>query len=133
MNRLPDWQLRLEAFARERRTMPFAWGRNDCAIFAADAVEALTGARLLPELRGHLDARGAMRAMQRLGGLRCIAAQALGGEILRKFARVGDVVLVQAGRREALSICNGNSVIGPGAAGMVSVSIRQAIAVWRVG
>lgn len=131
--RFHDWQLRLEAFARERHDMPFEWGRNDCALFAADCVEAVTGARLMPNMRGYSDVRDALRLIKGSGGLRSIACHALGGFILPVYAKVGDVVLVKVGKREALTICNGGTAIGPGPAGLAAVQMADAVAAWRVG
>ena len=132
MKRLPDWQLRLEAFARERRTMPFAWGTNDCATFAAAGIEALTGEVVLPEIRGYTE-REALRLIEEHGGLRRIVGLALGNENPAIFAAVGDVVMVESGKREALAICNGATAIGAGPDGVVAVSMATAKAAWRVG
>lgn len=131
--RLHDWQLRLEAFVRDRSAVPFAWGSNDCALFAADAVQALTGVRHLPELRGHASAREALRAVRQAGGLHAIATRALGPAVTPAFAAVGDVVLVRMGRREALGLCNGGTVLGPGPDGLAVASMDGALAAWRVG
>jgi hypothetical protein len=131
MKRFHDWQLRLEAFSRERRNVPFRWGANDCALFAADCVEALTGERLLVGLRGY-DGRGAVRLLQEMGGLHGIATQALGAPIAPAFATVGDVVLVRMADSEALGICNGGVVIGPGPRGIEVSGMDAALAAWRV-
>jgi hypothetical protein len=133
MKRLPDWQLRLEAFERERAEVPFAWGSNDCALFAADAVQAITGVHLCPDLRGHRNVREGGRAIAALGGARAIACKALGHPLPPAFARVGDVVVVQAGKREALAVCNGQTAIAPGEHGMVAIPMAQALSAWRVG
>lgn len=133
MKRLPDWQLRWEAFVRERQALPFAWGSNDCAMFAADAVQAMTGVRLLPLMRGYSSAREALVLIEQAGGLRGIATHALGGFILPAYATVGDVVLVRVGKREALAICNGGTAIGPGPSGVVAVQMADALTAWRVG
>src|SRR4051812_38936672 len=120
MTRLHDWQLRLEAFARERAGAPFAWGSNDCALFAADAVQAITGERVCEELRGHETAREAIRMLRALGGVRSVAAAALGEPIPVLMAAIGDVVVIEAGKREALAVCNGGTAIAPGPCGMVA-------------
>jgi len=133
MNRFHDWQVRFEAFIRERQLMPFEWGRNDCALFAADCVEALTGTRLLPKMRGYRNARDALMMIDKAGGLRSIAVYALGGFILPAYATVGDVVLIRVGKREALAVCNGGTAIGPGPDGIQAVPMSSAIAAWRVG
>jgi hypothetical protein len=131
LRRHHDWQLRLEAFTRARREIPFAWGANDCACFAADAVEALTGERLLPDMRG-LAVRDALRFMRERDGLRGIASRVLGEAVSPKLAAVGDVVLILEGKREALGVCNGTSVLAAGPQGMAVVSMTRAIACWKV-
>lgn len=132
MKRYPDWQLRLEAFVRVR-SAPFEWAANDCALFAAGAVEAQTGVHLCPELRDYGNVREAMRALAAIGGVRALAARALGETIPVPFARIGDVVVVQAGKREALAICNGQTAIAPGPDGVIGFPMKQALAAWRVG
>lgn len=132
MRRLPDWQLRLEAFGRERLQMPFAWGSNDCAIFAADWIEHATGERLMEHMRWHTNAREALRTL-RESDLRSIATAALGEPISPLMARVGDVVVIRTGKREALAVCNGGTAIAPGPEGMVAIPMSEALAAWRVG
>lgn len=132
MKRLPDWQVRLEAFAKERAAMPFAWGSNDCCLFAAAGVEAQTGVVLMPDARGYSTAREALRILEAHGGLRAFATLALGPEIPPKLAAVGDVVMVRMGEAEALGICNGGVVIGPGLQGMEVAGMNAALAAWRV-
>lgn len=132
-HRLPDWQTRMEAFVRERMHTPFAWGANDCAIFAADCVQAITGQDPAPAgLRRHRTAKQAYRAIARHGGLPAIATLALGPAMAPTQAHVGDVVLVSAGKRDALAICNGQTALTPSAQGLVAVPMFDARAAWRV-
>lgn len=130
--RLPDWQLRLEAFVAQRQAMPFAWGANDCALFAADAVQAITGRDPAPHLRGHRNARQAICAVREHGGLGAIAWAALGPAMPVQQAAVGDVVLVRVGKRLALGVCNGATVLGPGVQGLAAVPMADAVMAWRV-
>lgn len=113
--------------------MPFAWGSNDCALFAADCVQALTGEHLCPDLRGYASAKGAMRRIKHAGGLRGLASLALGEPIPVLMAAPGDVVVIRTGKREAMAVCNGGTAIAAGPAGMVAVSMQQALSAWRVG
>lgn len=131
MKRRHDWQLRLEAFTAARRGMPFAWGFNDCAGFTADALEEMTGEVLLPHLRG-LGVREALRTLRERGGLRAIASEALGESVSPKFAGVGDVVLIIEGKREALGLCNGNTVLSAGPRGLAVVPMARAVVCWKV-
>lgn len=45
-----------------RRSVPFAWGSNDCRLFAADAVQAMTGVDHAAELRMRDRRRGGLPA-----------------------------------------------------------------------
>jgi len=52
LHRLPDWRPRLVSFVNSVRARPFAYGTHDCALFAAGAVEAMTGVDLAKDWRG---------------------------------------------------------------------------------
>ena len=127
-------RLYLDAFIFSRMYMPFAWGTNDCAIFAADCVQACTGRDVAPKgLRGHSTALQAERSVRRHGGLAAIATAALGQPIAVADAVEGDVALVRMGRRQALGIVNGHGgVWGPCATGLASQLLGSALHCWRV-
>lgn len=130
--RLYDWQLRFSGFVKTRAAEPFAWGRNDCCLFAADAVLAMTGKDHAADLRGYTTAHEAQRLIEAHGGLREIVGRALGAPIPPSFASVGDVVLVENEGRELLAICNGTAALAPGKAGMAVLGMNTALAAWRV-
>lgn len=113
--------------------MPFAWGCNDCTTFAADAVEAITGVRHLPEMRTYSTDREATRLLAGHGGVTGIATQALGAPVPVASAQIGDVVVTKAGARDMLAICNGATCIAPGPVGLVHLCMSTATACWRVG
>jgi hypothetical protein len=133
MARLHDWQTRFAEFARGRRDLPFAWGSNDCCLFAADCVEAMTGEDPAKDLRGYSTALQAARIVRAHGGMASFASSRLGPQVSPLMANVGDVVLVDMNGRDALGVCNGTSVIGPGPLGMVSFGFGVAKAAWRIG
>lgn len=133
VTRFPDWQLRFARFVSERFGRPFQWGAMDCTIFAADAVEAITGEIVYPELRGRQSAREALRAVRDAGGVRALATGVLGDPVGVAFARIGDVVVIPAGKREALAVCNGATVLAPGPSGVSVLPVSVARAAWRVG
>lgn len=133
LQRTADWPLRLEHFFAVRAAMPFVWGRNDCATFAADCVQALTNQDPAPAgLRKHSTAKQAYRAIQRHGGLVAIATAAMGAPVPVCTAAVGDVLLVRSQGREALAICNGSTALMPSAQGLVSVGVDTASHAWRL-
>lgn len=128
-----DWQIRFESFMRERQSMPFEWGVNDCCTFAADCVLALTGVDpALPELREHKTEIQAARLLKQHGGVRGIATAALGEPSPISMAQIGDVVLASSDGRDMLAICNGSSYVSPGPGGLVHESISLATICWRV-
>lgn len=137
LRRYRDWPLRLEAFVRARRHQPFAWGRQDCALLAADCVLALTGVDLAPPaLRAYRNARQALRLLQQHGGLAQLAQAALSPACPAcpvAQATVGDLLLTRSQGRPMLAICNGSSALAPGALGLVSVGLQDVSHAWRVG
>lgn len=132
--RLPDWEQRLSDFVVERLAEPFAWGSNDCVLFAADAVCAMTGTDPVAHVRGQWDSQlSAARAIARMGGLQA-AADALGLEpIPPLYAQRGDVVLHRRDGIEAIAICLGNNLAGPSESGLLFFGLENGVRAWRVG
>lgn len=130
--KLPNWQLKFEAFMRQRRSQPFAWGSNDCCIFAADCAMAITGRDPAPNLRSHTTAKEAYRTLQQHGGIVGVATQAWGEPVPAAFAQIGDVVLTKAGKRDMLAVCNGGTLLAPAAGGLESIGLQGATLCWRV-
>lgn len=134
IQRCPDWRLQLDALLHARHKMPFLWGVNDCALFAADCVKVMVGCDLAAPWRGYSTARQAAIRMKVNGGLHAMATRALGAPIDPVHAAPGDVVLVQlASSRPALGLCTGKHVIGPSSIGLVAVEMACALHAWRVG
>lgn len=133
MTRFPDWQIRFQAFVLDKQSEPFSWGRNDCCIFAADCVAALTGCDFASEYRGiYRTEKTAYKLLKEFGGIQGLAENALGASMSRHRATVGDVVLVMMNGREALGICNGATIIGPGANGIAVMDMAGSIMAWKV-
>ena len=130
MKRFTDWPARLAAYLEQHRATPFAWGENDCAVFAAGAVKAITGVDLLPADRWQ-SVREASRAIVRLGGLRA-ALDARLPAVPVAYAQRGDVLLV-TGPRVQLAIADADGWLAPSRAGLVRGRMDCAIAAWGVG
>lgn len=43
MVRLEGWEMRISQYIKENENTPFEWGKNDCVLFIAKAVELITG------------------------------------------------------------------------------------------
>lgn len=118
IRRFEDWPRRLTAFLAEKKDLPFSWGENDCMLFCADAVLALTGTDLAEEFRGQYDTKdGADSALDQYGNsLEYVLSYKLGQAKPIGFASRGDIVLFahdgqdcggvvdESGRRVALFI-----------------------------
>lgn len=123
---------RLHAQIEAARATPFAWGRHDCCLFAADCVLALTGVDHAAAWRGtYTDAVGAQRVLMRQGGLRGLAGRA-GAPIAPLAARVGDVGIVTHAGRELLAVCAGEVWVCPGLTGLAAQPLDAALAAWRI-
>lgn len=131
--RLPTWQLSFEQFCAERRRMPFQWGRNDCALFAADCVLALTGRDFALPWRGYSSEVEAAELLRAHGGLEGFGRLALGEPCEMHKVIAGDVVLIcQEDLQISLGIFTGAACIGPGIRGTMVVTREHAILAWNI-
>ena len=128
--RRPDWPERLLAYLAEREAMPFAWWINDCCTFARGAVLAMTGADLMADVTPYRTPEEAGRI------LRAPLEEFLDQRLTRVpigLAQRGDVALVKSLDRDrprmALTIVEGPTLVGPGAARLPRTAARLAWAV----
>jgi hypothetical protein len=133
--RLPDWPQRLAALVEARRDAPFAWGRHDCGLFAADAVLACTGTDPAAELRGTYATEAEAEAMLApLGGLyglmRAIEARRGTAMIPPALAQRGDTVMIPVGNELAVGVVLGAEVAVPGPDGLVFLPLADARRAW---
>lgn len=139
LHRLPDWEQRLAEYLASKANARFCWGREDCALFAAGAVLAVTGQDLAVPFRGrYRTARGAVRALKRFG------AGALESTVDQHFERCapafvrrGDLVAIAGEGGHALGVAIGHHALFLGEEGevdgLVRVSRPDWLISWRVG
>lgn len=132
--RLPDWPERLAAFVEARRHVPFAWGSNDCATLAADAVLATTGADPMAALRGRwASEEEAGAVLQSMGGLAAAARRVLGRPLdVWQQAGRGAVVCANMQGQCILGVSLGAVWCAPGAAGLLFRSCAEVRLAWSV-
>lgn len=109
--RFPDWPARLEAFLNSRRDRPFGYDGNDCVMFCAAAIEAVTGVN--PCQWSYGSRKEAMRLIQEHGGLVAMVDAVLPrreGPLSR-----GDIGLIEIDGHEFLAVMWGQYAITPGA------------------
>jgi len=143
LQRREDWPEQLAALVESRLHTPFAWGTNDCAVFAADAVLAITGTDLAADWRGQYASEQAARSMRSASGhlasgdivaaLYDMAHRLLGPAVPPLMARRGDVVLVEHDVGHSLAVCVGSVAAAPGRRGVVMVERDAWRYAWRVG
>jgi hypothetical protein len=126
--RSQDWPEQLAAFIEARRATPFAWGQQDCCLFAADALLAMGTEDLAAPWRGtYRSARGAKRALQAAGGMEQLVSDALQSQPRAALlAQRGDVVLMDMPAGPTLGVCLGAHVAAPGADGLVFEPLASA-------
>lgn len=82
--RISAWEDALVNYISAKRHEPFEYGVNDCCLFAAGAVEAITGQDPIPELRGQYDSlKTSLKVIKEIG------AGTLEATIDAKFPEVG--------------------------------------------
>jgi hypothetical protein len=135
MRRYQDWPIRLMAVVDGARKRPFSFGAQDCCLFAADCVRAMTGADFAAGFRGTYRTEGeAAQLLEPNGGVRGLATQALGEPLdTSRLARRGDVVVVRVGQGpDALGVVMGATAVAPGMRGLVEVPMSAWQLAWRV-
>lgn len=134
LTRLPDWPTRFAIAIESARNKPFEWGTNDCCMFAANVVLAITGVDPAQEVRGTYDsAITAATVIGRQGGLENAISAVLGAPIDVRMAKRGDVIIYRP-RDDwpSAMICTGIAMVGPGETGMVTLPVRMGDKAWAV-
>lgn len=131
--RLRDWQERLERLVLARLHQPFRWGERDCCLWAADAVQAVTGVDVAADFRGQYDsASSATRLLnRRIGILAEVCDERLGPPVLPVMAQSGDVGMVREPEAPALVVLVGSAWMGQGTHGLVPVDPQAVQFAWR--
>lgn len=137
--RFEDWPARLARFIAERENEPFAWGRNDCCLFACDGILAITGIDpASPIFRGKYDsALGGHRLLAAHGGVEAIAEKQTNAHNFAEtpvaLAQRGDVVLTDTGLAgPALGLCLGAHAAFPGHTALSIVPMSACRRAWRI-
>lgn len=134
--RYHDWPERLFAVVRKAQGSIFQWGRNDCALFACDCAQAMTGVDRAESFRGKYKtekgARQALRKIENVKNLPQLADKYLGERIELSHAGRGDVVSLKFGGREVLGVITGDYAVFVAPEGVETVPVEDCICAWRV-
>ena len=138
LTRKEDWPERLAAFVESRRQTPFAWGQQDCCMFACDAVQEITGTDIAAEFRGKytslLTAARILKPLEGVEGAMERAAELFGMEECKTpaFAQRGFVVHYDTPQGPALGVCLGHVHAFAGPKGITFLPFKTIRRAWRV-
>lgn len=136
MKRLSDWRPRLVAYLVKAAGIPFSFGRHDCALFAAESVQAMTGFDLASDWRGrYRTERGGLRVLRAAGySTHVDLAAAHFPEQPIAMARPGDLAEIAVpGAINALGVLQGSAIYVLRPEGLGTVSRIAGLRSWRVG
>lgn len=143
MKRRHDWHKQLAASVQFNRSRPFEWGKHDCALFACNTIQDMTGVDLAHGFRGKystaFQAARAIRTFTEGGDLEALAEKICNthgiSEVPVKFAQRGDLVIVHT--PDSRIACG---IVGPdprfayaaGKDGLTRVAMREWLRAWRI-
>ena len=106
LHRQSDWEDRLRTYLDRVTWEPFKWGTHDCALFAADAVNAMCGVDPAAAFRNtYGDRRGAAQALRDHGaGTLLATVGSWFAPASVHHAKRGDIVMLD---RRTTGICVG--------------------------
>lgn len=130
-------------FLIERAKTPFAWGKNDCALFAADGIQAITGVDIAADFRGkYSDEAGALAAIKSVcngttvadAAVYCAQKNGLKEWAKPLLARRGDLVVFTAPTGSlvaGLVHLSGAHIVAVGEQGLYRFSISKVLRAWH--
>lgn len=98
MTRHADWEERLNDVVAKHQAMPGEWGKSDCWIMVMDAIEAVTGERILPHLQSYATEAEGYKVFRKAGFKETVEealAEALGEPMPPALAQRGDVGVIE--------------------------------------
>lgn len=136
LQRHPDWPQRLSAFIRDRRSVGYEYGTNDCGCLVLDAIAALTGAVLIPSADRPTSRAAAARFLvaRGWGDVETMMTALLGPPLATpRLAGRGDVVSFEAQGERHLALVAGTAAATPGRDGLLWVPRALWVNGWKVG
>lgn len=127
-----DWATRMLAAIEDKRHVPFEWGKNDCALFAADIVAAITGKDFGKPYRGQYSNRDEAMATLKRCHWSDLSAMVDAHLARSERPRRGDVVLVRGEEGDFLGIHLGQAIAAPGDKGLTLADTLGIITSWKV-
>lgn len=127
----------------ERAEAPHVYGVNDCCLFAADGIKAMTGVDIAEDFRGYSTEQGALKAIAKVAGGSTVQDAAV--YCAKKYdlaeldqplkAQRGDLVLIEEadGFKMGLVHLSGACAVVPGETALRRVDLAAIKRAWRIG
>jgi len=132
MSRNADWVDQMFATIDAHTDLPFEWGVNDCCIFVARVIDAMTGSVIEADLSAeYSDEETALAFIASHGSLEAAVSVFL-GDPTSGMAMRGDAVLLDGGDGPAMGIMLGDVIAAMGPDGLVYVPRGEALMRWAV-
>ena len=139
LTRAEHWTTRsLHQFLLDRADSKFAWGTHDCALFAADGIQAMTGVDIASDFRGqYTDEASAAVAIATITGVvngtvedaaaYCAAKHGLTELAHPLMAQRGDLVVLEDSGRviSGLIHLSGRHIVAAGEQGLKRILIHN--------
>jgi hypothetical protein len=116
----------LAEYIMKHMETPFEWGKHDCVLFTAGWINIKSGKDMLDGVPKWNSAKGALRLLKNLGGVRSVVDSRL-KRIPVNSACDGDIALFG----KALCIYSGQHVVGAGPEGLEFIDRGEATCAWR--
>jgi hypothetical protein len=135
LKRSQTWLTReLDTYLRESQTKPFAWGSNDCCLFAANGIQAMTGVDIADDFRGkYTDQAAAFALIKAVTGGTTVADAAahcaVKHGLVEWVGKTGKPLPLMAKRGDLVVVTNAGQLI----AGIVDLSGRYVAAMSETG
>jgi len=129
--RLSDWEMQLSEYVLSKKNQPFEYGVNDCCLFAAGAVEAMTGENPIPEFICAYDSlKTSIKALKTIGaGTLEKTMDAKFTEIQIGYAQTGDLAFHDG----SIGVIIDSDALFVSDDGLVRISRDKWCKIWSVG
>ena len=108
-SRRHDWPFQLLTTTEAMLGTPFEWGVNDCALFAAGAVKAMTGFDPARGFRGYRSEAEGLRKVKAKGFADHVAVFEARFERATRLC-AGDIAVIETGEIRALGVVQGRGI-----------------------
>ncbi|WP_157971182.1 DUF6950 family protein [Pseudogemmobacter bohemicus] len=132
--RLQDWRSKFQKMLAEKENQPFAYGKNDCALFGADVVFALTGNDPALKYRGkYRSLSGGLKLIKKDGFKNQIDYVVLNfKEIPPAFSGIGDIGIANYNGQDCVVAIAGTFAVAVGEFGLVRIDLETVNKFYKV-